>query len=460
MDFFYDKQIESYLLQFIRIFSEVKIETDPDEQGVRVQKRVPVKYGDMSRMVGHIIRDNNQNVILPSPSMTVSISSLKPSPKRRQDTQFVGTMSGTERHFNNKTQQYDNKMGNKYTVYRYMPVPYDLELNLDILTPNTQTKLQILEQLLTLFNPSIQITHNENPFDWTSVQEIFLEDVTWSNRNIPVGQDSKDDVATLKFKSEIWLSIPAKIKRQRLIEQIVTNMYNTPEIDKLQSIDDVVSSPLLLSFHVLADNNMIDVELTGNNVTATILNNYGAHVEGLTWETFIANYGTINSETLLVLKTNNDIESSEGDIYGNVSLDPNDPSKLIFVVDPDTLPPSIDPVDRFIDATRMYPGSSLPLPQAGQRYLLLSNYTNNEEPAIKNSPVWGTTFIANEFDIIEFSGSEWFVSFDSRASDQILYVKNLYDGQHYRYDGNEWLYTYLGKYNPEYWRLENLSPPP
>lgn len=459
MDFFYDKQIESYLLQFIRIFSELKIESDPDENGVRVQRRVPVKYGDMSRMVGHIIKDNNQNVVLPSPNMAAYISSLKPAPKRRNDTQFVGTMSGTEKFFNEETQQYEPKPGNKYTVYRYMPVPYDLELKLDITTPNTQTKLQILEQILTLFNPSIQLTHNENSFDWTSIQEIFLEDVNWSNRSIPVGPDLKDDIATLTFKSEIWLSIPAKVKKQTMIEHIIANLHN--QTDDMQNIDDVLSSPLLLSIHVLTKDNMIDVNINSSNqVEITLLNKYGGREADLTWPNFLKKYGSLNDDTILILKTDDDVESSDGDVYGSVVLHPTDDSKLLFTVDEDTLPETtVESVNRFINAITEYPSKNLPSQQVGQRYLLLSDHTNTEEPAIENSPVWGTDLVADEFDIIEYNGTGWVVSFDGSTATVPSYMKNLYDGQHYRFDGSQWVYTYLGKYNPEYWRLENLTPP-
>ena len=63
-------------------------------------------------------------------------------------------------------------LGNLYSTDRYMPVPYNLTMQVDIWSGNTDQKLQLLEQILILFNPSIQLQQNTNPLDWTSVFEV------------------------------------------------------------------------------------------------------------------------------------------------------------------------------------------------------------------------------------------------------------------------------------------------
>lgn len=461
MDFFYDKQIESYLLQFMRIFSDIKTQTDADESGISVQKRVPIQYGDMSRLVGHVLRDNNQNTVMPSPAMAFYITGLKMNDNRRNDPQFVGYMNGTEKYYNDETGEYENKAGNKYTVFRYMPSPYDMDLTLDIMSPNTQTKLQILEQIMTIFNPGLQLQHNDNPFDWTSIFEIRLKDITWSSRQIPVGADSKDDVASLKFECQIWISAPAKLKRQRIIENIVNNVYEG-DPSTATSLDDVVSltNPLWLRLILSSTNHCIDVSLSSTNaVEVTLLNKYGAEGDDITWENLLKNFGTIiEGTTTLRLKINDDLESEEDDVYGYVSHHPTIKNKLIFTVDEDTLPStSLVAISRIIDAITMYPTKHLPAATLGQRYMLVSDHTNGEEEAIANSPVWGA-LAAYEHDIIEYNGTGWVVSFDSRANETEQYVKNLQDGQHYKFNNESWIYTYLGRYNIGYWSLENLAP--
>ena len=102
--------------------------------------------------------------------------------------------------------------------------------------------MQLLEQVLILFNPSIQLQQNQNPLDWTSLYEVELTDIQWSNRSVPAGVDETIDVATLTFLLPIWLSPPAKVKRQKIINTIITNIYDTNSVANLGYDEDVYDS--------------------------------------------------------------------------------------------------------------------------------------------------------------------------------------------------------------------------
>ena len=78
-----------------------------------------------------------------------------------------------------------------------MPTPYNLTVNVDIWSSNTDQKLQILEQILMLFNPSLEIQTTDNYVDWTSLSVVNLENVTWSSRTIPSGTESEIDIASM-----------------------------------------------------------------------------------------------------------------------------------------------------------------------------------------------------------------------------------------------------------------------
>ena len=230
MDFFYDGQVRRYLVQFMRIFSDIKIRIGPDANGLYTIQRVPIMYGDPSWMVAQLIKGASENTLLPNPMFSAYIDSIKPAPNRRQDTQYVGKISTVERRFNQETQTYSSEPGLRQDVDRYMPVPYDMILKLDVWTSNTNIKLQIFEQLSIIFNPSIQLQQNSNLLDWTSIFEVWLEDYTWTNRSIPQGGEEERDVTTFKFKVPIWINPPAKLKRSGLIAEIVTNVFYTPDV--------------------------------------------------------------------------------------------------------------------------------------------------------------------------------------------------------------------------------------
>src|SRR6056297_895933 len=106
-----------------------------------------------------------------------------------------------------------------------MPTPYTLNINVDIWTTNTNQKLQILEQILMLFNPSLEIQTTDNYVDWTSLSVVNIAGITWSSRSIPQGTETEIDVATLNFTTPIYISPPTKVKKLGVITNIITAVF-------------------------------------------------------------------------------------------------------------------------------------------------------------------------------------------------------------------------------------------
>ena len=226
MEFFYYEQLRNYRLQFQRAFSEFYVEYGPDKNGDKSLSKVPCRYGDPTRIAEVAINNNSENKIPPVPFITYHIQSLNMTPERRQDPYFVGKYHTNERLYNEETNKYLQAVGNRYTIERFMPVPFDMIIALDIWTNNLQIKDQILEQILCLFNPSIVIQTSNNAFDWTSISLIEQTEIAWSSRSIPIGTDNPIDVTTITYKIPIWINPPAKVKEQVLIQEIITNIIH------------------------------------------------------------------------------------------------------------------------------------------------------------------------------------------------------------------------------------------
>lgn len=226
MQYWYSAQLRQYRLQFIRAFSNFYVETGAGGPNNTVERiRVPCRYGDPSRIAASIVRGNSENKLLAVPFITCYINGLAMASSRRQDPQHVSKLQVNERLYDTEKAAYTNQIGNRYTVERYMPVPYDLTMQVDIWTNNLDTKEQLLEQIFVLYNPAIDIQTSVNPIDWTVLTYIEMQDnISWSSRSIPVGTDNPIEVATLQFKVPIWISPPAKVKKQAIIQEIVTNI--------------------------------------------------------------------------------------------------------------------------------------------------------------------------------------------------------------------------------------------
>ena len=188
--------------------------------------RVPVRYADMQRMVAHILRYNSENVMNSCPFMSAYITNLQIARDRLQEPRLIDKVQVAERKFDTSSSSYTAEIGNTYTVERFMPVPYNLNMAVDIWCSNTDQKLQIMEQILYLFNPDFEIQKTDNYIDWTSLSYVELTGTTFSSRTIPVGADSEIDVATLTFSMPIWLSPPVKVKKLGVVQKIIMSIYD------------------------------------------------------------------------------------------------------------------------------------------------------------------------------------------------------------------------------------------
>ena len=451
MNYFYDQQYRRYILQFIRIFSDLKIQVSPG-----VLKRVPVKYGDMSRMVAMIMRDNSQNTILSAPQMSAWITGIEMSPERRKDTTYVRKTRAVERAYDSESEAYTTESGNRYSIESPMPVPYTLNMQLDIWTTNTTDKFQILEQVSTIFNPSVQIQTTDNPLDWTSIFEVELTGINWSNRSIPAGTQTMNDIASLTFKIPVWITPPAKVSRQKMIQTIITNVFAADvEEGEIRGILDPLNSCFdrIKQFVVTPEN--VEISVVADEKTGQVR---VFLPDGIEWSDFAPITGNVElNGGMLTLKTDDDIESTDGDVVGTVTAVENQ-SYLLFEADMDTVPSALFNIDAVIDPVVTYPDNGLPSATAGQRYLLVDTSSRNDGeefiiPTNDGFNPWGT-IEANTNDIIEYDGTSWNVVFDSQNFTGKEYIKNLSNGQHYVFQGGEWSFTYIGEYTPGFWRLE------
>ena len=225
MEYWYTEQLRNYRLQFIRAFSNFYYKTGKNADGTDALVRVPCRYGDPTRIAEMVVRGNSENKLLTVPFLTCHISAMNMSANRRQAPQFTERIQVDERSYDENNLQYDNTPGNRYTIERYMPVPYDMSMAVDLWSNNESVKEQIIEQIMVLYNPAIEIQTSNNPLDWTVLSYIELQDsIAWSSRSIPIGTENPIDVLTMTFKFPIWINPPAKVKKQQIIENIIASM--------------------------------------------------------------------------------------------------------------------------------------------------------------------------------------------------------------------------------------------
>ena len=488
MQHFYDGQIRRYLTQIVRLLSNFSYK---DSQGELV--RIPVLYGDMTRQVASIINDNSENKLPSAPRMAVYITGLELDQTRLADSSYVNKLNIRERAYDEEGKEYLNTQGKNYTVERLMPTPYILNVNVDVWSTNTDQKLQILEQILMLFNPSLEIQTTDNYVDWTSLSVVNLTSTQFSSRTIPMGTETEIDVATLGFSTPIYISPPTKVKRLGVVTNIVTSIFDESQ----GTINLELSNPQLLAF---ADTSKpeatgkakVAIDKDGNVTTefdtmtstksgtqifnSTTYHNYDLFVIGNTiklidngvagkrsWPEYLQAHGGDGIFQSGITEVRLRRADLDNEIVGYLALTTLDDYTMTVNWDTDTLPtdtvitgPTGDSskINYIIDPLKTNP---INLKQIGTRILLIAESIgdpSNEDGADAWKNADGTDFVAGANDIVEWNGSKWSIVFDSSSSaDKTIYTTNLNTGVQYKWTGSEWLLAFEGEYPHGTWRL-------
>lgn len=459
--FFYDEQIRRFLLQFARIFSNFQVEYGRNEEGTdHTLVRVPVRYGDATRQAQTILQENSASGMPATPLMTFYITGLDYDRPRIQEPYFVSKINVRQRTYDEATSTYETTQGNAFTIERLMPVPYKLTIKLDIWTSNTNQKMQILEQMLVLFNPSLEIQSTDNYIDWTSLSIVELESTQWTSRTIPQGTENPIDVATLTFTLPIWISSPAKVKKLGVVERIIANVFDAQG----DAANAVLDNDLLLGTRQVITPYSYQVLLLGNRLQAlkapevVIPGNASlappvSPDSDLMWQSIVGLYGVLRPGISYVR-----LEQEDGsEVIGTVSYDPTDNRFLLIDIDQDTVPANtLQPVTAVINPLLSGPNNGLPAPAIGQRYLLTEDTGSYDSVASPEAwqGVGNVPLVARANDIIEYDGLSWQVYFDSTSSpDNIQYVTNITTGIQYKWIDNAWIKSYQGLYPGGLWSL-------
>jgi len=503
MDYFYDGQIRRYVTQFMRVFIGFKYKTGGDTP---IEKHVPVMYGDLTRQVAAIIKDNSENKLSTVPKIACYISGLELDQSRIQDPTFVSKVQIRERSYdgfdNNGDPIYNQTQGGGYTVERLMPTPFKLTMKADIWTSNTEQKLQLVEQIMVLFNPSLEIQTTDNYIDWTSLSVINVTSLNFSSRTIPQAAESEIDICTIEFEMPIWISPPAKVKKLGIVRAVVANMFteggdivnlqdliynneisggvqslsgdnpldpnnnsadpNSPKATKNQTKNDysvllltanIPGSPDKYTLSILEPNQLLQTlkltdqaSRTGERIDWTlILDQQGGYLPNLSKIHFMQPTGI--------------------EITGRFTVNEIDPTLLSITLDLDTTPSNtVKPLTAIVNPYNFNPKkrfngiANIP---AGTRYLVLDTVNNSEQrgqSSYDGPDAWknldGTDPYIQENSIIEWDGESWITAWVPGTATAGTYFTNLTTGIQYKWDGSQWLKSFEGEYGAGYWRFD------
>jgi hypothetical protein len=187
---YYHGAIRKTIVAFGRLFSDIKIARQGNDGAVAQTVSVPLAYAPKEKWLVRIDSD---------PNLTNNTYTTLP----RLSFEIVGYAYDAERKAN-KMQKIVCKdttsTGNPTARSVFSPAPYNISMNLYVLTKTQEDAMQIVEQILPIFNPQYTLSINALP-DLEIVQDVpvILNSVTVEDNYDGAFTERRFVVHTLNF---------------------------------------------------------------------------------------------------------------------------------------------------------------------------------------------------------------------------------------------------------------------
>lgn len=206
-EYFYNEILRRTVISFGTLFNNISIKhTDSSDQVVSVIK-VPLAYGPTQKFLARLNQspDLNKATALSLPRMSFEFTGLTYDSSRKVTT----------------TQTFTSKSATDATVTKkaYMPVPYNMQFELSIMSKLNDDALQIIEQILPYFQPSYNLTVElVNEIDEKRDIPIVLENVTMQDDYEGDFSTRRVLLYTLRFTAKTYLFGPVSTATKDIIK--------------------------------------------------------------------------------------------------------------------------------------------------------------------------------------------------------------------------------------------------
>tara|TARA_A100001035_G_scaffold154273_1_gene121776 strand:- start:2616 stop:3461 length:846 start_codon:yes stop_codon:yes gene_type:complete len=215
-NYYYHEIIRKTIIAFGTLFNDVHVRHTDQAGNSAGDLKVPLAYGPSQKFLARITQqaDLNKPVQITMPRMSFEMTSIDYDPSRKSS--LVQTFKTCD----------DGSKVKKV----FMPVPYNIGFELNILSKLNDDSLQILEQILPYFQPHFNLT-------------IDLVESIGEKRDIPIILESvsfQDDyegnfdtrralIHTLRFTAKTYLFGHIADSSDGLIRKVQVDMYSSTD---------------------------------------------------------------------------------------------------------------------------------------------------------------------------------------------------------------------------------------
>ena len=209
---FYHETIRKMVVSFGTIFNNIQIVKKNNSGVVTQSLKVPLAYGPKQKFLTRIREDASLNkstaITLPRIAFEISTISYDPARKLNRITKMKKVSSGSK----SKLQT------------QFMPVPYNIDFQLFVMSKSGDDALQIIEQILPFFQPEYTITINDNvEMNQKRDVPIVLTGIDYEDNYEGDFVSRRAIIYTLSFTAKFYLY--GTVTKQSIIKSVQVDQY-------------------------------------------------------------------------------------------------------------------------------------------------------------------------------------------------------------------------------------------
>ena len=209
--YFYHEIIRKTVIAFGTLFNDVHVRHQ-DASGKDLNDiKVPISYGPRQKFLARLEQqpDLNRAVQIELPRMSFEVNNISYDPSRKAGV----------------TQTFKAKDGKNYKKV-FMPVPYNLGFELNILTKLQDDSLQIIEQVLPFFQPGFTLSIDlAKSIGEKRDVPMVLEDISFTDDYEGNFETRRALIYTLTFTAKTYMFGPIADTTDGLIRKVQLDYY-------------------------------------------------------------------------------------------------------------------------------------------------------------------------------------------------------------------------------------------
>ena len=209
---FYHETIRKVIVSFGTMFNNINLVRKDSSGNISQSMKVPLAYGPREKFLVRLREDADlsKTVAITLPRLGFEIATLSYDPGRKL----------------NRVQKFKKVKGSKASQLdtQFMPVPYNIDIELYVIAKQSDDALQIVEQILPYFQPDYTFTINDQP-DMGIKRDvpIILNSIAYEDTYQGDFTTRRALIYTLSFTAKFYLYGP--VTSSKVIKTVQIDQY-------------------------------------------------------------------------------------------------------------------------------------------------------------------------------------------------------------------------------------------